>query len=213
MHVSERLDALEQRRGVPVEVDEGAATPFLQPARLEVELGLIELLRAEDLAVEHESVLAIHVEAPAVERADEAGVFAIAVTAGELDAAMAARIVEGFHARFGADDDDRLVEDPVLDPVADLRNLFQPGRHLPHLRPEILALEVVERLVVITLRRNPFGIGDLERHFVAALRALVRTRSTTSWFIWHLIPAGSFPPYSLPRPRRVRESLVKTRHA
>ncbi len=89
-----RLDGVEQRCGIVVEIDESAAAPQLNPARHQIELGLLQILFAENLPAEHESVLTLHVEAPAVEGADEALSFAIAMPAGELDAAMAAGIVE-----------------------------------------------------------------------------------------------------------------------
>ena len=59
----------------------------------------------------------------------------------DLDAAMAARVLERAHAHVvGAHHDDRLVEDLVLDEVVRLRDLLEPARHLPDPRPQQLGL-------------------------------------------------------------------------
>src|SRR6201999_4668155 len=90
---------------------------------------------------------------------------AIAMAArGDLDAAMAAGVVESLHPALGADQDHRLVEDLVLDPVADLGDLLQPAGHLPDARPQALPLQLEELGVVVALRRDPPGIGDPERY-------------------------------------------------
>ena len=61
-------------------------------------------------------------------------------------------------------DDDRLVEDLVLDEVAGLRDLLEPARHLPHPRPEQLGLQRVELRVVVALLGDPVHGLDRPRH-------------------------------------------------
>src|SRR5439155_18178709 len=121
---------------------------------------------AEQVLAIDEGVLAIHVEAPAVERADEALRPAIAVPAGfgQLDAAMAAGVVEGLHPVLGPDNNDRLAEIVIFDPVADLGDLLQPAGHLPHVRPQLLDLEPVEFLVIIAFGGDALRIGYTERY-------------------------------------------------
>src|SRR5262245_50157664 len=101
-----------------------------------------------------------------MERADEALRPAIAVTAGlgQLDAAVTAGIVVCLHARLGAHDNHRLAEVAVLAPVAHLRDLLQPARHLPDVRPHVLVLEAIEFLVIIALGGNPLGVLDAKRY-------------------------------------------------
>ena len=63
-------------------------------------------------------------------------------TLAQLRRAVAAHVVERLD-RAGpavAHDEDRLVDDLVLDEVARLRDLLEPARHLPHVRPEALSL-------------------------------------------------------------------------
>ena len=83
-------------------------------------------------------------------------------TLDDPDAAMAAGVLEGPHAQVvGAQHDDRLVEDLVLDEVARLRDLLEPARHLPDPRPQQLGLHLVEVGVEVALLGNP--VGDLHR--------------------------------------------------
>jgi hypothetical protein len=91
------------------------------------------------LRVQTAGVLAVDVETPAVERADEARRLAVTVSvalaAGDRHVAVAAGVVERLHALVSADDDHRLAEVLVFDPVANVRNLLEPACHLPDVRP------------------------------------------------------------------------------
>ncbi len=109
------------------------------------EIAFVELLGAQ-----HEGVLAVESPAPSVERADEGAARPAALD--ELHAAVAAGVVVGADGGVvDAHDDDRLVENLVLDEVAGLGDLLQPARHLPDARPEQLGLQRVEVLVVVAL--------------------------------------------------------------
>ena len=91
-------------------------------------------------------VLAVGAVAPAVERAREPAL-ARPATLDDLDAAVAARVLERPHAHVvGAQHDDRLVEELVLDEVVRLRDLLEPARHLPDAGPQLLDFQ---------LRRSP----------------------------------------------------------
>ena len=78
---------------------------------------------------------------------------------------MAAGIVPGLDpAGAGVDDDHRLADVLVFDPVALVGDLLKPAGHLPHVRPEMLDLEVVEFLVEIALGRNALRIVNWKRY-------------------------------------------------
>ena len=160
----DRAKALQQRGRIIVVVDEGAATPELHPARHQVEFRRLKILLIENPAAVDEGILAIHVPAPAMEWADEPRLLAITALHDELHAAMPAGIMEGFHARLGAHHNNGFIEVLILDIITDLRNLLQPAGQLPDMRPEMLALQIEEFLVVIALRGNPLGMGDPERY-------------------------------------------------
>ena len=68
-------------RCIIVEIDEGAAAPELGADRDEVDIGFFQIGFIEDMFAEDEGVDAVHVPAPAMEGADNAFGFAIAVTA------------------------------------------------------------------------------------------------------------------------------------
>jgi hypothetical protein len=116
----------------------------------------------------NQRVLAIHVPAPTVERADESGLGAVArgkfAIAGQRHSAMAAGVVVGPHPGAGAHDDDRLADIVVFDPVAKFGDLFEPAGILPNMRPEVIELHLIELFVEIALDRNPLGIIDREGH-------------------------------------------------
>ncbi len=170
--VGERAKIFPHWRRVVVEVDEDVAAPLIHATARQIEVGLIELLLAEVMLAVDEGVLAIHVPAPAVERADEPVGLAVAMALGQTHTAMAAGIVIGLHTFFGPDDDHRLVENLVLGPVADVLNLLQAASHLPRMRPQALALEPVELFVVIALCGNPLGVGDRERYRPTGIRII-----------------------------------------
>src|SRR4030081_980094 len=77
---------------------------------------------------------------------------------------MAAAVVEGLYARRGVHDDGRLVEYRVRDIVAYFGDLLLAACHLPDARPEVLLLELEERLVEVALLRDALGMRDLERN-------------------------------------------------
>ena len=62
---------------------------------------------------------------------------------------------------IGAQHDDRLIEELVLDEVARLRDLLEPARHLPDARPQQLGFHRVEVGVEVTLLGN--AVRDLHR--------------------------------------------------
>src|SRR3546814_18937868 len=70
---------------------------------------------------------------PAVEATHE--MLGIAAALRQPSRAMRADVVVGLdRGRVGADDDDRLVDDVIGDVVADLGDLFETTRDLPHVR-------------------------------------------------------------------------------
>ena len=158
----ERLDALPQRRRVVVEVDPGAPAPHLAPHRREVEVLGLQVVLGERLRLRDEGVRAVGAVAPPVERADEPAL-ARPPALDDLDAAVAAGVLEGPHAQVvGAHHDDRLVEDLVLDEVARLGDLLEPARHLPDPGPQQLDLHLVEVRVEVALLAGP-GPGTPSR--------------------------------------------------
>src|SRR3546814_8557845 len=79
----------------------------------------------------------------------------IAAALRQPSRAMRADVVAGLdRGRVGADDDDRLVDDVIGDVVADLGDLFETTRDLPHVRPQMLGLEPRELGAVIDLFRD-----------------------------------------------------------
>ena len=75
---------------------------------------------------------------------------------------MAADVLERAHPHVvGAQHDDRLVEDLVLDEVVRLRDLLEPARHLPDARPQQLGFHLVEVRVEVALLGNP--VRELHR--------------------------------------------------
>ena len=167
--VDQRTDAVADRRSVVVEVDPGRADRGLDAAGDEVDIVRIELALAEQLLAVHERVLAVHVEAPAVERADEARRPAVAVivalAARDRHAAVAAGVVIRLDPAFArVDDDHRLADVLVLDPVARLGDLLEPAGHLPDVRPQVVELGLVEFRIIIAFHRDPLRIADRIRH-------------------------------------------------
>ena len=153
-------DAFAEGGRVVVEIDECAAAPQFHAALLEREVRLVQLSLAEQVLAVDEGILAVHVETPTVEWADEALRLAIAVAMGQRHAAVTTGVVKRLHALPGPDDDDGLVEDLVFDPIADIRDLLQAARHLPDMRPQALALELVEFLVEVARGRDALRIRD-----------------------------------------------------
>ena len=162
--VRHRAEAVAQGLGIVVEVDEGAARPFLAAHRHKVDLGMGEQFFGEDLPAVNESVFALCIPSPAVEWANQAVLGAVARAVGEPYAAMAAGVEEGLHAVFAAHDDHRLVEDGIFHIVADVWNFLEPGGHLPYLRPQPLLFELEERLVIIARGRDQLRIGHAQRN-------------------------------------------------
>ncbi len=80
----------------------------------------------------------------------------------DLDAAMPACVLERAHTHVGgAQHDDRLIEDLVLDEIVRLGKLLEPARHLPHPRPQQFGLHRVEVRVVVALLARP--VRELHR--------------------------------------------------
>ena len=72
---------------------------------------------------------------------------------------MAAGVLERDDAHVvGAQDDDRLVEELVLDEVVRLGDLLQPAGHLPDPRPQLLGFHRVEVRVEVALLGDPVGV-------------------------------------------------------
>ena len=125
---------------------------------IEVEVVLHEVVLGERPPLRDRGVLAVEPVAPPVERALEpacAGPTAL----DDLDATMAAGVLERDDAHVvGAQDDDRLVEELVLDEVVRLRDLLEPAGHLPDPRPQLLGLHRVEVRVEVALLGDPVGV-------------------------------------------------------
>ena len=173
--VDQRPDAVAHRRRVVIEVDPGGADRDFDPARDQVEIGVLQLLFGKQLLAVDEFILAMHVEAPAVERADEARLLAVPVVrraqftglghAGDRHAAVTACVVIGLDAACaGVDDDDRLADVAVFDPVAFVGDLFEAAGHLPDVRPEVVQLHLVEFRIVIALCRDALRIIHWKRN-------------------------------------------------
>ena len=62
------------------------------------------------------------------------------------------------------EDDHRLADVRIFDPVALVGDLLDAAGHLPDVRPEVVELHLVELFVVIALRRNALGVVHRERH-------------------------------------------------
>ena len=96
--------------------------------------------------IEDVHVLAVQVERPAMEAADEPLLRAArAVRTGrcadEPTAAMRAHVVIGLELiGCRADDEDRVIADLVGQVTADVRDLLDAPGHLPHLRPQLVGL-------------------------------------------------------------------------
>src|ERR1700728_920784 len=99
-----------------------------------------------------------------MERTNKSVDFAVTVALHELHAAMPTGVVKRLDPIVGAHDDDRLAEIRVFDPIADVRHLLAAAGHLPYMRPDALALDLVELFVVVALGGNAFAIRDFERH-------------------------------------------------
>src|SRR3546814_2813461 len=101
----------------------------------------------------------------------------IAAALRQPSRAMRADVVAGLdRGRVGADDDDRLVDDVIGDVVADLGDLFETTRDLPHVRPQMLGLEPRELGAVIDLFRDEVitdFVGRSEEH-TSELQSLMR---------------------------------------
>ena len=140
--LGQRIEEVEQRLHVRVEVDEHEPAPPLGAHRAQrevvgdrMEVGCVDDL--DDSAVER--------VAPPVERATERPVGDVPAALGELSAAVQARIRKrGDRVGPAAHDEDGLVADRVLDVVADARDLLLAARDLPDPRPQPLVLEVEE---------------------------------------------------------------------
>ena len=158
--VSHRTKAFDQRRRAVVEINECAARPEFHAAGLEIDFGPVEQLFIEHLLAKYESVLALGVPAPAVERADKAGCLAIAWACGKPNTAVAAGIMECLYTGFGVDHDNGLFEYRILHIVPDLGDFFETAGHLPDMRPQLFLLQFKEGRIKITLRRDKLRIGD-----------------------------------------------------
>ena len=158
--LGDRAKAVAQARGIVVEIDEGAARPLFDPHRHEIDFGALENAFIEQLAGENKGVLALAVVAPAMERADEAFLAAVARAMRQPHAAVTAGILERFHPVLGVDHDHRVLEDIIQRIVAHLGDFFQAAGHLPDMRPELLLLQFEECGIVIADRWDQLGIGD-----------------------------------------------------
>src|SRR5207249_4356922 len=122
-----------------------------------VEAALLEAF----LTVERERRRAVEVPPPAVEGADDLSAAERAATDGKLRGPVAARVLVRLDlVRPGAHDEDRVAGHRVLDEVTDVGDLLEPAGQLPHTRPELLVLELEERLVEVALARDERPIGD-----------------------------------------------------
>ncbi len=121
-----RLDALAQRRRVGVEVDPRTPAPHLTTHGGEVDVVWLQVVLGKRAALRHVGVRAIGAVAPAVERTDEPALAGAAVL-DDLDSTVPARVLERTHGHVvGAQHDDGLIEELVLDEVVWLRDLLQP---------------------------------------------------------------------------------------
>ena len=127
----------------------------------EVDVVRLQVVLGERLAPRDGGVRAVDAVAPAVERAGEPAL-ARPSALDDLDAPMAAGVLERAHAHVvGAQHDDRLIEELVLDEIVRLRDLLEPARHLPDARPQQLDLHLVEVGVEVALLANP--VRELHR--------------------------------------------------
>ena len=176
----ERLEILAQRDAFGVHVDEQPAAPLIDLDRRQA--GAVFGQRAFPvLRVEDVDVLALEIEGPAMETADEAtlrsaGAVALAWRVDQPAAAMRADIVERLDlVRSAAHDNDRVVGDLIGDEVADLGNLLDAASDLPDLGPQPLLLilcivgreegldRIGQRLAEIRLRHGAILRRDSDR--------------------------------------------------
>ena len=140
--LGQRIEVVEQRLRVGVEVDEHEPAPRVDPHRCERE---VVGQAHELLAIGHVDEPAVEPVAPAVKRAPDRSLGERAAAFRESSPPMQARVVERVqHAGFGADDRDGLVADRVLEEVARAGNLLLTARDLPDARPQSLLLELGE---------------------------------------------------------------------
>ena len=159
-----------------------------RPHRDEVDVVRLEVVLGERLSPRDGCVHAVEAVAPAMERAGEP-VLARPASLDDLDATVAAGVLERAHAHVvGAQHDDRLIEELVLDEVVRRGDLLEPARHLPDARPQQLDFHLVEVRVDVALlgdpvrvlhrvghrKRRPLPIRD--RHAAPLSRSGVRCR-------------------------------------
>ena len=124
-----------------------------------------QVVLGERLPPRDGGVLAVEAVAPPVERAGEP----VLARPSALRRPCTPRWRQAFwnaaHPHVvGAQHDDRLIEELVLDEVARLRDLLEPARHLPDPRPQQLDLHLVEVGVEVALLGNP--VRELRVHRV-----------------------------------------------
>jgi len=149
-----RSDRLAKRRSLRIHVDEDEAAPGVDLAGDEAQVLLLEQLRSELVGQEHVAALAVEVPGPAVEGAADASALEPTASGREAATAMSAGVLEGAQATRRAQDQDRLVSDPVLDVVAGLADEILAAGDLPDARPEALELEREEVRTRVALRGN-----------------------------------------------------------
>ena len=167
-----RAEAVAHGRGIVIVVDPDHAAEHLGAAGAQLQVFDVKLAFGEQVLAVNVGIVAVHVPAPAVERADEARLGAVArgefAVAGQRHATVAAGVVEGLHAIGGAHDNDGVADIVVFHPVTGFGDLLKPGGHLPDVRPDMVQFRLVEIGVIVTLGRDPFGIVDGKRHVAKA---------------------------------------------
>jgi hypothetical protein len=160
--VGDGAETFAQAWRIGVEVDESAACPVFGANRGQIDLRAFKQIVAEDFASEDVRAFAFGIPAPAVERANKPGRAAMPGPLGQPHTAVTAGILEALYAVFRVNHQHRMFQQIVNRIIADLRNFLQPASHLPDMRPQMRLFEFKKFWIVIALRRNQLGIGDLE---------------------------------------------------
>ena len=167
----QRVEEVEQRRGLGVETHPDEASPPVHAHRLQA--GAFGN-RVELVGIDHLDESAVEVVAPGVVATPDAAIRERPGPLGQPGPAMQARVVEGpDDIRGGADDQDRLVADQVLAELTDLRDLLFTAGHLPDAGPQAVEFEGCEFGARVAGARNGVVLADqhaLEVHVAVLLR-------------------------------------------
>ena len=160
--VGDALQPVGQRLGVEVEVDEHQASPGVHPHRHQREVVVAD--RAEAPTGRDFPQPSGEVPSPAMIRAAQLGDAGSRALADGVTSVAADVLKAPQHAVVAPHQDDRVLAQPVLEPVAGVGDMVDGAGHVPHPGPHALVLQFGELWRGVALNRDLHrGLGSQPR--------------------------------------------------